>query len=106
MTSINANVEIDKNTAREMVKKGSKLIWVLEPMDEMRHAILQEISETVYSIYFDEINRASDPKKLVGDEPILVCEHGITSLFVANRLRNQGIQAYSLDGGIEELRKW
>ena len=44
--------------------------------------------------------------KLVGRSPVLVCEHGITSLFVAQKLRKEGIEAFSIEGGVDDMLKW
>ena len=106
MTVFNSPVEIDGRCAKEMAGKGARLIWVLGRIDSQRQAMLLEISDKIYSVYFEDIVRSEEPERLVGKAPVFVCEHGITSLFVANRLRGKGIEAYSLGGGIEGLFKW
>jgi len=98
-------MEIDAKCAREMVGKGSKLIWVLDAMDARRHAALQEMGPDIYSIDFNSIMSSSKPKELVGNSPVLVCEHGITSLLLAQKLRKDGIEAFSVEVGVDGMLK-
>ena len=105
MTSFNSPIEVDFECARGMAQKGSKLIWVLGGLDARRQARLQEISPEVHSLAFNEIASSNDPEKLVGRSPVLVCEHGITSLFVAQKLREKGIEAFSVEGGVDGMFK-
>ncbi len=106
MTVFNSPIEIDAKCAREMAAKGSKLFWVLGSLDARRHAALQEISESVHSVDPEEMAELKSPEKLVGKAPILVCEHGITSLFLARQLREKGIEAFSVEGGVDGMFKW
>jgi rhodanese-related sulfurtransferase len=106
MTVFNSPIEIDTKCAREMVQKGSRLIWVLGGIDARRHAMLQEISPDVHAMEPNEITGSRNPEKLVGKSPVLVCEHGVTSLFVAQKLRKEGIEAFSIEGGVDGMMKW
>ena len=107
MTVFNSAIGIDTKCAREKALKGSKVIWVLGPIDERRHAMLQEeITPNVHSIDFNQIMSVKRPEELVGKSPILVCEHGVTSLFVAQKLRKEGIEAFSVEGGVDDMLKW
>jgi len=106
MTAFSSEIEIGTASAREMVGRGSRLVWVLGPMDPRRHATLQEITPNVYSVGFEEIMGSKKPERLVGKAPVLVCEHGITSLFLAKKLRSEGIEAFSIEGGVDEMMKW
>jgi rhodanese-related sulfurtransferase len=107
MTVFNSPVEIDVKCAREKALKGSRVIWVLGAIDERRHAMLQEeVTPNIHSIDFNEITGSKSPEKLVGKAPVLVCEHGITSLFAAQKLRKEGIEAFSIEGGVDDMLKW
>ncbi len=106
MAVFNSKVGVDADCAKSMMASGARLVWVLGALDARRHALLQGISEKVYSIDADELVESKAPEKLVGKAPVLVCEHGITSLFVAQRLRSKGIEAFSLEGGVDGMTKW
>jgi rhodanese-related sulfurtransferase len=107
MTVFNSPIEIDTECAKEKAFKGSKVIWVLGPIDPKRHAMLQEmVTPNIHSIDVSEILESKNPEKLVGKSPILVCEHGITSLFIAQKLRKDGIEAFSIEGGVDDMLKW
>jgi rhodanese-related sulfurtransferase len=107
MTVFNSPIEIDVKCASEKALKGSKVIWVLGAIDGRRHAMLQElVTPNVHSIDFNEIMGSKSPEKLVGRSTIFVCEHGITSLFVAQKLRKEGIEAFSIEGGVDDMLKW
>lgn len=107
MTVFNSSIEIDVKCAREKALKGSKVIWILGPIDERRHAMLQEeVNPNIHSIDFSTIIGSKNPEGLVGKSPILVCEHGITSLFLAQKLRKEGIEAFSVEGGVDDMLKW
>lgn len=107
MTVFNSPIEIDTKCASEKALKGSKVIWVLGLIDPKRHAVLQEaVTPNVHSIDFSEIMASKNPEKLVGKSPVFVCEHGITSLFIAQKLRKEGIEAFSIEGGVDDMLKW
>jgi rhodanese-related sulfurtransferase len=107
MTVFNSPIEIDAECAKGKAMKGSKVIWILGPIDERRHAMLQEmVHPNIRSIDFSEIVSAKNPENLVGKSPIFVCEHGITSLFLAQKLRKDGIEAFSVEGGVDDMLKW
>ncbi|MDE1865092.1 MAG: hypothetical protein KGH94_00420 [Candidatus Micrarchaeota archaeon] len=106
MNEFGTPADIDVAGAIEKVKKGSRLIWVLGNLDARRHARLQEVSEDVYLMDPEEIMESKDPEKLVGRSPVLVCEHGVTSMFLAKELRKRHIEAFSIDGGVEGMFKW
>lgn len=107
MTVFNSPIEIDAKCAREKALGGSRVIWVLGAIDERRHAMLQEeITPNVHSVDVSEIMASKTPVELVGRSPVLVCEHGITSLFVAQKLRKEGIEAFSIEGGVDDMLKW
>lgn len=106
MTVFNSPVEIDAKCAKEMAGKGAKLIWVLGSIDARRHAILREIAGNIYSVSLDEAVSVKGPEEFFGKSPVLVCEHGVTSLFLAQQLRKKGVEAHSLEGGVDGMRKW
>lgn len=107
MTQLESPLEIDVKSAREMALKGSKVIWVLGMIDPIRHSILQEqVSPNIHSVSFEEIMNSKDLVSLVGRSPVLVCEHGITSLFLVKKLRKEGVEAFSIEGGVEDMTKW
>jgi rhodanese-related sulfurtransferase len=106
MTVFNSPVEIDTRCAREMAQKGAKVIWVLGAIDGRRRAVLKEVvTPNFHSVDFNEIMASRDPAGLVGNSPVLVCEHGITSLFLAQKLRKNGIEAFSIGGGVDGMLK-
>lgn len=105
MSKTDPDIDVNKETAMSLIASGSRMIWVLGGLDAQRHAALQNISEKIYDAGFEELMASNDPRTLTGDAPLLVCEHGITSHFVAEHLRKFGIKAYSLEGGVEELRR-
>lgn len=107
MTGFSSSAEIKLDEAKDRIANGSKLIWVLGPLDERRLVTLQEtVAALVYSVDAEEIYRSKKPETLVGKSPVLVCEHGITSLFIANHLRKEGIEAFSIEGGVDDMLKW
>jgi len=107
MTVFNSPVEIDAECAKGKALKGSMVIWVLGAIDARRHAMLQEVvTPNIHSIDVSEILSSKSPEKLVGKSPVFVCEHGITSLFIAQKLRKDGIEAFSIEGGVDDMLKW
>jgi rhodanese-related sulfurtransferase len=107
MTVFNSKVEIDTECAKGMALKGSRVIWILGAIDARRHSVLQEVvTPNIHSIDVAEILSSKHPETLVGKSPIFVCEHGITSLFVAQKLRKDGIEAFSIEGGVDDMLKW
>ncbi len=105
MTAFNSPIGVDVRCARRMVQRGSRLIWVLGEMDEGRLGMLKKISPDVHNMRVSEIMESKSPEKLVGSSPVLVCEHGITSLFVAQGLRKRGVEAFSVEGGVDGMFK-
>ncbi len=81
----------DIDLVREVFKKGDKV----EEMDFGEARILvMKLGETQ-----DIMDLA---KKF--ENCVIICPHGNTSLRVANALKNMGIHAYSLKGGLAGLR--
>lgn len=97
--------EINLKKLQEMAATGRhNVYWVLGPTNTDVLRMNLEINEDVVALYPEQLLEEKNPRSIVGDEPILVCEHGITSGFLAKDLRKKGVNAYSLAGGIEGMR--
>lgn len=97
--------EIDLKKLQEMASTGGhNVYWVLGPTNTDLIKMNLEINEEVVALYPEQLLEEKNPKSIVGDEPILVCEHGITSGFLCKDLRKKGVNAYSLAGGIDGMR--
>ena len=98
---MNSGIEVGIKDAQLLAQAGSVVIWVLcEPGPQAR-AILNEISDRYIFCCPDDLLSDKDSLHAMGKKPVLVCEHGVTSLHLAKHLRAMGIEAFSLNGGIQ-----
>ncbi len=99
------SLEIDMHSARRLFILGSKIVWVLGEPDTLSSNKLSLLSEKFEWVYPQELLGLDDNAiSKIGSNAILVCNHGNTSLVIAKRLREKGIVAYSLKGGVSLMR--
>jgi rhodanese-related sulfurtransferase len=97
---MNSGIEIGIDNAQALVKSGSAVIWVLCEPGPRARAMLGELSDRYIFCCPEDLLGDTDSLHAVGKKPVLVCEHGITSLRLAKHLRAMGMEAFSLKGGI------
>lgn len=98
-------LEIDMHKARRLSAIGSKVIWVLGEPDILLSNKISLLSEKFEWVYPHELLAfENNAISKIGSNSILVCNHGNTSLVIAKKLRDKGIVAYSLKGGVSSMR--
>lgn len=98
---MNSDIEISIDSAIALAKSGSIVIWVLCEPGPRAGAMLNEISDGYIFCCPEDLLEDTDSLHAIGKKPVLVCEHGVTSLHLAKHLRSVGIEAFSLKGGIQ-----
>jgi rhodanese-related sulfurtransferase len=107
-TATTSSEEVSLDRARELANAGTHIfVWIGAPFGIDVPAILKVPREQVISV--SPMSLADDSTvyrtTIAPKKPIFVCHHGISSLEMAAFMRESGIEAYSLSGGIEEARK-
>lgn len=97
-----SGIEVTQEQARQLAAKGAELVWVLGIPGHVAYDKMCGITERIRSMTPEEVTGES--KNLIKAGSILVCEHGITSMFLAKQLRKEGLTVYSLKGGVSELQ--
>ncbi len=109
-----AELEIDLEEAKKLAKSGSEIMVLIDNFGDVE--LVKEILEAkdnVEEIDFGEarviVMSLGEPKDLSDlakkyENAVIVCPHGNTSLRMANALKQIGVHAYSLRGGIAGLR--
>jgi hypothetical protein len=96
------DIEVGFETAKRLADSGSMVVWVKCEPDARESALLEELSSNYLSFCPDElVGNDSDAIRAIGKKPVIVCSHGVTSMYVARHLRAMQVEAYSLKGGVE-----
>lgn len=103
-TSTEQNLTVTSNELQKWLKEDKELfILDVRPNEEREDWLIPESKHA--DIYEDLKSGDASPFKgidLPDDQPVVtVCGAGKTSLIAAEKLREQGIEAYSLDGGMK-----
>jgi rhodanese-related sulfurtransferase len=111
---MNPDLEIDLEKARALARAGKSVFVIAKDSGELE--LVKKVlgaGDVVYGVDFGEARRIifkeGDRKSLeecglMFRDAVIVCPHGRTSLRLAGALSEMGIRAYSLKGGIEELK--
>lgn len=109
-----SELEIDKEKAAALVKEGKsvyvfindygELDFVKESLGAKGNVHSMDIV-VAREIIFNQDKKAIE--KMTGQfkDAVIVCPHGRTSLRFASALKELGVKAYSLHGGIEGLKQ-
>lgn len=96
--------EIGLEEAQRLVSSGkSHYVWVLGPINTDILKMRLDTESEIMVVHPQELLQSSNPKALVGESPIFVCEHGVTSFFLAEKLKPKGVNARSLSGGVDGI---
>jgi len=98
------DVEIELEDAQKLVASGkSHYVWVLGPINTDILKMKLDTESEIMVMHPQELLQSTNPKALVGETPIFVCEHGVTSFFLAEKLKPKGVNARSLAGGVDGI---
>ncbi|HUY70429.1 MAG TPA: hypothetical protein VMV00_02580 [Candidatus Baltobacteraceae bacterium] len=98
------DVEIELEDAQKLVASGkSHYVWVLGPINTDILKMKLDTESEIMVVHPQELLQSTNPKALVGETPIFVCEHGVTSFFLAEKLKPKGVNARSLAGGVDGI---
>ncbi|HVC58703.1 MAG TPA: hypothetical protein VND15_04500 [Candidatus Acidoferrales bacterium] len=98
------DVEIELEEAQKLVASGkSHYVWVLGPINTDILKMKLDTETEIMVVHPQELLQSTNPKALVGETPIFVCEHGVTSFFLAEKLKPKGVNAKSLSGGVDGI---
>ena len=107
-------MEIDEEQAKVLVKEGKSVYVFINDYGELE--LVKESLGAKDNVHNIDIVVAREiifnqDKKVIGKmtgqfkDAIIVCPHGRTSLRFATVLKELGVKAYSLRGGIEGLKQ-